>query len=178
MNLPRFFLLLALVLGMSYSSWAAEKAQAVSLCSIQKNPERFLHEGVEVRAVIFAGLEIDQLQEGRCLFRVAYGDDYQTFGDRFHVNHNAQWDLMRKLLKTPNNCSGKARFIKAKIRGSVEHVPAIVGIPENEMPFELVIQSVSEVEQAPVVCTPPTTPSADTLLHESGHDVVDPQSQY
>jgi hypothetical protein len=168
MNLSRF-VLLVLVLGKSYSSLAAQNAQAVSLCSIQKNPESFLHTRVEVDAVIFAGLEVDQLQEGKCLFRVAYGDDYQTFGNRFRVKHDSQWDLMRRLLKTPNKCRGNARLIKARMQGTVERVPPTGGTPESEMPLEFVITSVSQVQPAPIDCGSSNAERSGTLVDTAGH---------
>lgn len=128
----------------------------MSLCSIQKNPESFLHAHVEVRASIFAGAgHSGQLLEGKCSFRDARGDDYQTFGHRFRVRHDAQWALMSKLLSTPQpNCSVNVRIIRAKIKGIVERVPATGTIPEDEMGLEIVILSVSEVVDVPLNCAP------------------------
>jgi hypothetical protein len=132
----------------------AEKAvQRVSVCSLQENAEKFLNATIEVRALIFGGIEYPRIEEGKCSFRFAGGDDYQTFGDRFRVKHNAQWDLMKKLLGT-TNCASNLRVVRAKIRGTVVRVPAAGTIPENEMPMELVIQSVSEVSIVPIRCTP------------------------
>lgn len=152
----------------------------MSLCSLQEKPERFLNSEVELEALIFAGVEYPRLTAGQCSFRYARGDDYQTLGDRFPVKHNAQWKLLKELLGT-TSCASNVRVAKAKIKGTIIRVPATGTVPPNEMPLELVIQSVSEVERVPANCTPPASPpisqakpnsSKSTLAHESHH--VDP----
>jgi hypothetical protein len=157
MSLRYALLLSAIILVSFHGVWAEQNIQRVSLCSIQRNPESFLHAHVEVRASIFAGAaHSGQLLDGKCSFRVAQGDDYQTFGHRFRVRHDAQWALMLKLLSTPPppNCSVNARIVRANIKGIVERVPATGTIPEHEMGLEIVILSVSEVVHVPVNCTP------------------------
>lgn len=169
MSVRRFLLLLAAILGACLSLQAEGNTPRVSLCSIQENPEGFLHVRIDLQAQIFVGNEIGQIKEGKCSFRFAVGDDYQTFGHRFRVKHDAQWALMMKLLGAPLDCRMNARIIKARIRGTVIRVPATGTIPENEMPLEIVIQSVAEVEHVPIKCSTSDAHSTDTLLHESGH---------
>jgi hypothetical protein len=87
------------------------------------------------------------------------------------VKHDGQWALMWKLLRTPppNNCSVNTRIVRARIKGTVERVPATGTIPEDEMGLEIVIQSASEVGHVPIRCSPSDADSTDTLDHELGH---------
>ena len=180
MILRYLLLLLVIIVGTSQGVWAEQNTQTrVSLCSIQSDPESFLHAHVEVRASIFVGAaHFGQLKEGKCSFLAAFGDDYQTLGRRFRVKHDSQWALMWKLLRTPtpSNCSVNARIAKANIKGVVERVPATGTVPEDEMGLEIVIQSVSGVEPVSIKCTPPNAHSSDTLVHEADH--ADPPSQH
>jgi len=155
MSLRYALLLSAIILVSSHGVWAEQGTQRVSLCSIQRDPESFLHAHVEVRASIFIGAR-SQLEDGKCLFLFAFGDDYQTLGRGFRVRHDAQWALMSKLLSTPPqpNCSVNARIVRAKIKGIVEREPATGTIPEDEMRLEIVILSVSEVVHVPLNCAP------------------------
>jgi hypothetical protein len=179
-KLNRFLVLSCTLIGLCNCSWAG--TVHVSLCSLQEKPERFLNSEVElVEALIFAGGEYPRITAGQCSFRYAYGDDYQTLGDRFPVKHNGEWKLLKELLGT-TGCASNVRVAKAKIKGTIIRVPATGTVPSNEMPLELVIQSVSEVERVPVDCTPPASPpssqakpASSTLAHESGH--IDPPSQ-
>jgi hypothetical protein len=131
--------------------WA--QTARISLCALQKNPERFLNSKVEVEALVFAGLENAHLTEGKCWFRYATGDDYQEFGKRFPIKDDDHWKLLQQVL-SKTECASNVRVAKAKIKGTVTRVPATGTIPENEMPMELVIQSVSEVSRVPIKCTP------------------------
>ena len=100
MSLRYVLLLSAIILVSSHGVWAEQDTQRVSLCSIQSNPESFLHKHVEVHASIFVGAaHSGQLLDGKCSFLVAQGDDYQTLGHGFRVRHDAQWALMSKLLR-------------------------------------------------------------------------------
>jgi hypothetical protein len=103
--------------------------------------------------LIIEGGEYGVIRDGKCLFSIARGDDHQTFGNRFPVKHDSQWDLMEKLLAT-TRCANNVRVVRARIRGTVIRKPTTGTIPEDEMPPELVIQSVSEVSQVPVKCRP------------------------
>jgi len=154
------------VLTMCSSLWA--QAQHVSLCSLQQNPVEFLNSKVEVEALLFAGVEYPRLKEGQCSFRYANGDDYQTFGKRFPVNNDQEWKLLKKVLSS-SECASNVRVAKAKIVGTVIRTPATGTIPQDEMPFELVIQSVSGVSRVPMKCSPRSTLPPDTLLHEGLH---------
>lgn len=162
------------IVGFCGSAWAVQSGKHVSLCSIQESPANFLQTRIEVNALIFVGPEIGQIQEGKCLFRFAFGDDYQTFGARFRVERDAQWDLMRRLLNTPDKCAVHARIVKARIQGTVIRIPATGTTPEDEMPMEIVIQSVSRVEHVPIKCSPDIH-ATDPLPRESGH--ADPPKQ-
>ncbi len=155
MSLRYALLLSAIILVSSNGAWAEQGTRDASLCSIQKNPGSFLHAHVEVRASIFIGAR-SQLEDGKCSFLFAFGDDYQTLGHRFHVKHNAQWALMWKLLRTPPppNCAVNARIVRANIKGIVEREPAKNAIPADEMGLQIVILSVSEVEHVPLNCAP------------------------
>jgi hypothetical protein len=139
---------------------------------------------VQVQAMIIAGIENPHLTEGKCWFRFVRGDDYQDLGDRFPATQNEQWMLLLKLLRV-SECASNIRVARAKIKGTIIRVPATGTIPPNEMPLELVIQSVSEVERVPVNCTPPASLpnssampsfSQNTLVHESSH-VDQPKQQ-
>ncbi len=166
MKFDRYVLLLFITFGTCNSSWA--QAARVSLCSLQKNPGRFLNSKVEVEALVYAGVEYPRIAAGGCLFRFACGDDYQTFGDRFPVINNEQWRMLRKLLGV-SECASNVRVARAKITGTVIRVPATGTRSPDEMPLELVIQSVSEVSHVPIKCTPPEVRSKDAAVHESGH---------
>jgi hypothetical protein len=139
--------------GVFAGAQTENSVQSVSLCSVQEHPERFLNFKVEVDGLVFAGVEYPRITAGNCSFRFANGDDYQTFGERFPVHHDEQWTLLKKILGA-TECASNVRVAKARIRGTVIRVPATGAIPENEMPFELVIQSVSEVEHVQTNCTP------------------------
>jgi hypothetical protein len=161
-------LLLSIIFAACSSLWAEQDTTRVSLCSLQENPERFLNSKVELEALIFEGVEYPRLTEGKCSFRFAGGDDYQTFGDRFPVKDDGQWKLMKKLLGT-TRCASNVRVVKARIKGTVTRVPATGTIPESEMPVELVIQSVSEVSRVPIRCTAPNVHSPESsVFHKSG----------
>ena len=151
MSFLRFLLLPTLIFGVSCNLWA--KTRHISVCTLQENPEKFLNSKVEVEALIFEGVHSPRITQGKCAFRFAGGDDYQTFGNRFPVKNDDQWKLMKKILST-TECASNVRVAKARIRGTVIRVPATWGIPENEMPFELVIQSVSGVTRVPIKCPP------------------------
>jgi hypothetical protein len=165
MSLRHALLLSAIILLISsHGVWSEQNTQRVSLCSIQRNPESFLHAHVEVHPSILVGAaHFGQLLEGKCSFRVAFGNDYQTFGHRFRVKDDDQWALMWKLLRTPppHNCVNK-RIVRANIKGIVERVPATGSIPEDEMGLEIVILSVSEIVHVPTNCTASDAHSSDT----------------
>jgi hypothetical protein len=164
----RFFwpLFIALVVCIDALAQTAE----TTLCVLQTNPERFLNSEVQVEALVFAGIENPHLAnpEGKCRFNYARGDDYQSFGKRFPVKHDSDWKLLNELLGK-SDCASNIRVAKAKITGTIIRAPAMGTIPPGEMPFELVIQSVSEVARVPVKCTPRTTLYPGTLLHERRH---------
>ena len=165
MSLRYALLLPAIILVSSHGVWAEQNTQRVSLCSIQRNPESFLHPHVEVRASIVSGYgHFGQPLEGKCSFLVAFGDDYQTLGHRFRVRNDAQWALMSRLLSTPppRNSSVNTRIVRANIKGVVERVPATGTIPEDEMGLEIVILSVSDAVHVPTNCTPSDAHSPDT----------------
>lgn len=151
MSHKHLFWVSLIILGMYSSSWA--RTQRTSLCSLQDSPEKFLNSKVEVEASVFAGVEYPRITDGECSFRFAYGDDYQTFGGRFPATRNDQWKLLKKLL-SETECASNVRVAKAKIQGTVVRVPATGTVPPKEMPFELIIQSVSDVSRVPVKCTP------------------------
>jgi hypothetical protein len=134
------------------STHASGKAHAATICSLASQPEKFLGIEVETSAVLVAGTEYSSIVDGNCSFRFARGDDYQTFGDLYPIEHDTQWDLMLDAVaKAPCEHLSK-RLVKAKFRGHVIRVPATGTIPQDQMPLELVIQSVSEVERLPVQC--------------------------
>lgn len=142
------------ILGVLCSLRAEQPVQPVSVCSLRDNAKKLLDTQIEVRALIFEGfLEAAFIKDGKCLFPFDGGDNYVAFGDRFPVKHDSQWDLMEKLLAT-TRCANNVRVVRARIRGTVIRKPATGTIPQNEMPPELVIQSVSEVSQVPVKCRP------------------------
>ena len=168
--IAKYILLLSfIVVGVSYAMCAEQDAKRVSLCSIQSNPESFLHAHVEVRASIFIGAR-GQLEDGKCSFLFAFGDDYQTLGRRSDVKHDHQWALMMKHLRTPppSNCSVNARIVRANIKGIVERIPATGTIPEAEMGLQVVILSVSGVEPVPIKCDPPNARFSEPLVHQNG----------
>jgi hypothetical protein len=164
--MDRVPLLLFIILGICSSSWA--QTADVSLCSLQDHPEKFLGSKVEVEALVFAGVEYPRLTAGKCSFRFARGDDYQTFGEHFPVNQDEQWTLLKRFLST-SECASNVRVAKAKIKGTVIRVPASGNRPQNAMPFEVVIQSVSGVEHVRINCTHPTVPPSNTTVPEAGH---------
>jgi hypothetical protein len=142
------------ILSVLCSLQAQQPVEHVSVCTLRDNAEKLLGAHVEVRALIFAGiLEAAPIRDGGCSFEYARGDNYVAFGNRFPVKHDSQWDLMEKLLAT-SRCADNLRVVRARIRGTVIRKPATGTIPQNEMPPELVIQSVSEVSQVPVKCRP------------------------
>jgi len=100
------------------------RTQSASVCAPEENSQKFLNAKVEVRALIVEGFEhVALIKDGRCSFLFAGGDDYQTFGRRFHVKHNAQWRLMEEIL-AGTNCGTNIRVVRARIRGTVIRIPA------------------------------------------------------
>lgn len=161
--ISRYALLLSFfIVSASCAMCAGQNDKHLSLCPIQQSPQSYLHRTVEVQASIFIG-GASQLEEGKCSFLFAFGDDYQTLGRRFRVKHDAQWVRMQKLLRTPppSNCSVNARIVRANIKGIVQRIPATGTIPEAEMGLHIVILSVSGVEPVPVKCDPPNTHSSN-----------------
>ncbi len=137
----------------SFCGIVQAQTERTSVCALQENAEKFLNSSVEVKGLIFAGVEYPRINNESCSFRFARGDDYQTFGGRFPIRRNAQWKLLEKLLGT-TECASNVRVVSARIQGTVTRVPATGTIPADEMPLELVIQSVSEVSPVPIKCTP------------------------
>ena len=172
MKCTRSLLFLPFILAISGQTRA--QAVPISLCSLQADPEKYLNSEVQVETLVFAGIENPHLTEGKCSFRYALGDDYQVFGERFPVKHDDDWKLLQELLGK-SDCASNVRTARAKITGTIIRVPATGTTPPNEMPLELVIQSVSGVQRVPVNCTPPRSSSIvpdaaqSSLLHESGH---------
>ncbi|MGB7984983.1 MAG: hypothetical protein WCF54_07480 [Terracidiphilus sp.] len=158
---------LLLVLSLVHDVSAQQGNQKISLCLIQQNPESYLHFQIEVNALLVTGIEGDRLFEGTCQFRVAYGDNYQTFGNRFNVDRNANWDLFKKLMKAPNDCSSSTKRIRAIFAGVVERVPATGTRSEDEMPLEIVLLAVSDVERVLMNCTITKDSTQSQLTHES-----------
>jgi hypothetical protein len=152
--------------SMCSNLWA--RTQRVSLCSLQDHPEKFLNLQVEIQASIFAGVEYPRISDGNCSFRFAYGDDHQTFGDRFPVKHDNQWMSLKKILSA-TQCASNVRVAKATIKGTIIRVPATGTIPQAEMPLQLVVQSVSDVSRVPIKCTPGGANVPQGVVHESGH---------
>jgi hypothetical protein len=150
-------LLCAAAIALGICSTLCAGVKHTTVCSIEENSKKFLNAKVEVNALILAGIEYPSLKEGRCSFPYERGDDYQTLGNRFPIEHDSQWSLMRELLGT-TNCASNVRVVRARIKGTVIRAPARGTIPANEMPLELVIQSVSEVSRVPISCTPPESP--------------------
>ncbi len=150
---------------------AEPPVEHISVCTLQDNAERYQGEEIEVRALIFAGLEYSFVKEGNCSFSYVRGDNYQAFGNRFRVKHDAQWKRLMRLLGT-TNCGLNVRVAEAKIVGTVIRTPATGTIPPEEMPLELVIQSVSEVSRVPTRCGPGDTPARESFLHETGRKGV------
>jgi hypothetical protein len=168
--ISRYALLLSfIILGASCAVCAEQSGKRVSLCSIQQTPQSYLHTIVEVRASIFIG-GASQLEEGKCSFLFAFGDDYQMLGRRFRVKHDAQWAQMQKHLRTPppSNCSVNARIVRANIKGIVERIPATGTISEAEMGLHVVMLSVSGVQPVPTNCDPPNAHFSDPSVHEGG----------
>jgi hypothetical protein len=160
MRIRKLLMFFSMLLLSAFSCAKGEQRfHRVSLCAISENPKRFLHSDVEVHALLIVTFEASHLKEGTCSFRYAFGDDYQTFGHRFTVKRDDQWTLMMKYLNSPTNSSLNVRIIKARIRGTVARMPATGVVPENEMPFEIVIQSVYEVENLPISLSPASVPS-------------------
>lgn len=151
MKLVRIIWPLYVVLILCGYSFA--QTTSISLCALQQNPARFLNSKVEVEALVFAGIENPHLAHGKCSFPYALGDDYQVFGERFPVEHDEDWKLLKVLLGK-SNCASNVRIAKARITGTIIRVPATGTIEPYRMPLELVVQSVSSVERVPVKCSP------------------------
>jgi hypothetical protein len=100
---------------------------------------------------MFVGGEYPNIMWGQCSFRYANGDDYQTFGNSYPARTDRQWKLMKTLLSTPE-CGANVRLVKATVTGTVVMVPSSGKIAPNEMPLELVIQSVSDVSHVRIKC--------------------------
>jgi hypothetical protein len=149
--LCKHLLLSWIIFSMHSMLWA--RTQRPSLRSLQASPEKLLNLKIEVPASIFAGVEYPRITDEKCSFRFAYGNDYQTFGDRFPIKDDDQWKLLKEVLRT-TDCASNVRVAEATITGTVARVPATGTIPQKEMPFELVIQSASHVLRVPVKCTP------------------------
>lgn len=147
MNYFFVFPFLASSLVLAQSSLGSRQAAQVTICSLEDSGPTLLNSTVEFQTIIVLGSEYPLLREGDCTFRFAFGDDYQTYGDRFPAKRNAQWRLMRKIFRTPI-CAPTARAVKGKWRGTVTREPATGTIPPDEMPIEVVIQSVSGVQNA------------------------------
>ena len=155
MRNPTILLAISLAIGGLVGTRAEGEVKKTSVCAIEENPESFLHAKVEFGAVLRVGSEYPSINDGRCLFRFAFGDDYQTFGDRFATKKNGQWRLMRSLIVNSNNkndCPFFVRIVRARFRGVVERVPAGTS-PESDMPLEIIILSVSQVEAVPIECS-------------------------
>jgi len=151
--MKHFLALLSFTSGLvsSPSVCALEHAQQVTICSLEKHGAQLLNSSVEFQTTVVLGWEHPLLREGDCVFGIAFGDDYQTFGDRSPANRNSQWRLMRRIFATPT-CAPHVRAVKGTFRGTVIRTPPPRGISPDEMPLEVVIQSVSGVENAVKRC--------------------------
>lgn len=155
MKTASFFLFTTLFIGVIDGSRAEAAVKQVSVCVLEENAESLLHSKVELQVDVRLGSEHPLLYDGGCSFRFAFGDDYQTYGNRFSAKKNAEWRLMRSLLinsDNKNDCPFFVRAIKARFRGVVEREPATGTIPPDEMPFEIIFRSVFHVETIPIHC--------------------------
>ena len=160
MKTASVFLFGFLAIGALNGTRAEGAVKKVTVCDLEKNPDSFLHANVEFSATLRAGSKYSRISDGACSFFFAFGDDYQTYGNRFSAKKNAQWRLMRSLLINSNNkndCPFFVRAIKARFRGVVERVPATGTIPPDEMPVEIIFRSVSNVENVPIHCVDGST---------------------
>ena len=160
MKCTRLLLLLVISFVLHRTAQAKQTLTHVSVCTVQINPKSLLGKKIEFSGPIVIGPEIGFIRDGDCRFRFVFGDDYQDFGKRYKPKMDAQWALMRKAFRTPNTCNVRSRFVKATIRGTVDRVPATGTIPKNEMPLQIVIQSVSNVERIDIKCTPSAIPTS------------------
>jgi len=153
MKFSRILTLVAVVITVSPNVYA-QPFRSVSLCSIQGDPQSFLHAHVEIHAFVVVAFEASHLESGKCSFSFSFGD----YRNRFPVKRDPQWDLMKKLLtyeqSSSTTCSSIAKVVEARIRCTVEHRPATGTIPEDQMGLEIVILSVSRVKGVPQRCVP------------------------
>ncbi len=166
----RYALLLSfIIVGASCVVCAGQNGKRVSLCSIQQTPQSYLHTIVEVRASIFIG-GASQLEEGKCSFLFAFGDDYQTLGRRFRVKHNRQWAQMQKLLRTPPRATVPSmRELSEQLsRAWWNAFLRLALFPRAEMGLHVVILSVSGVRPVPIKCDPPNVHFLDPVSPQGG----------
>ena len=154
MNRIRNSLLCWSVFMLSIAKGYAGGQISVTTCELQENATHYLNVQVEARSMIILGSGHFAFIHGeRCKFPVAFGDDYQTFGNQFPARKNARWKRMRQILSN-TECANNVRVVKARFQGTVIRIPATGTIPPDEMGLEFVIQSASEVDPVPVKCRP------------------------
>jgi hypothetical protein len=148
----RFIAIFTTMLCMTATA-ASPDSRSVSVCTLQRDSQKLLGLEVEVSGILRVGDGHHAfVHDGKCRFLFARGDDYQTFSDRYPIEKDSQWNLMKEAFSKPVCAHLNTRLVKGKFRGTVVRVPATGTRPPNEMPVELVIQSVSEVERVPVQC--------------------------
>jgi len=150
--MPRFIAIFAMMLCITTIALCAD-SRSVSVCTLQRNSQKLLGVEVEVSGILHVGDgHFGSIEDVKCRFRFAWGDDSQTFAAHYPIEHDTQWDLMKEALSKPACAHLNTRLVKGKFRGTLVRVPSTGTIPPNEMPIELVIQSVSEVDRVPVQC--------------------------
>ena len=155
MKLVLFVLLSVSVLGSFPCLPAQENTRVVSLCLLQDHPEGFLYSTVEVEGLVFAGVEYPRIISEKCSLRFAFGDDYQTFGERFPVRFDEQWTQMKKLLDT-TECASNVRAAKARIRGTIIQVPATGNTLQMRCPLNWLFNQFRELSMRPRTALPQT----------------------
>ena len=144
--------LIAMMPCMIAATVSAE-AKSLSVCSLQRDSQGLLGREVEVSGILReADGHYAFIQGGKCAFRFATGDDYQSFANTYPIDHDTQWELMEETLSKPVCSHINTRLVKGKFRGRVIRVPRTGTVPQNEMTVELVIQSASDIERVDVQC--------------------------
>jgi hypothetical protein len=137
------------------TTFAAAFAQpkTVSVCALARDSQMSIGHEVEVSAILHVGDgHYAMIQDARCSFRFATGDDYQTFGNTYPVERDTQWELMKEALARPACSHLNTRLVKGRFKGKVIRVPRSGTIPQNEMPVELVIQAAADIAKVDVQC--------------------------
>jgi hypothetical protein len=155
MNIRFSMLLLSPALSVSLLLFG-QKPIKTSVCAIRQNQQDYIHKRVQVTALLRIAFEDQDVHEGECALTIAWGNDYQRFGNQFPVRNDRAWNLLRALIGGAywQACKPGAfkNLVSAKLTGTIEPVHVSGEKPDDPVEVQLIIQEAAHVKVRKANC--------------------------